>query len=462
MRHFSIALLLALALVPSASFAQLPDFGPPPAQPLPEIPEGLVSCFDHYTFGSVDVTLEGNTSTVAAGTDLTLTGTIVNKNDYAVSNLKVYAKLFDAPGAEKSSIGPDVIDDFLVVDTGAFGQTYAENGFTLRAGESRTFNLSYPLPPTLIDGQYQMALYVVASDRFNMSGLSFTDDVVASLHPFTVIGGGSGSAYFDRTSFSVEGRPHFFVAYPSTVLRGEKSATIAGVLKNDTDINISGTLTWTLYKWDSRKGDAALDTVSVPVSVPANSSVSVAYELTNTLYPVYQLVGKFDTARGPSVIGVRLVREGVDEPRINFVGIDATESGPVAFACVHNTGSAERIDDTTVSLTVETEGVFKRTLVEKTYTGAVSGSMAALIAPFSFVFPESSVMVTTAVERGGVVIDSVTSTYTCEELGVCSLVSLELLILIVALGALILVGALIALFRPKRPPPISYSTIPPL
>lgn len=462
MRHVSIALLLALALVPSASFAQLPDFGPPPSEPLPEIPEGLVSCFDHYTFGSVDVTLEGTTATVAAGTDLALTGTIVNKNDYAVPNLKVYAKLFDAPGAEKSSIGPNVIDDFLVVDTQAFGGSYAENGFTLKAGESRTFNLSYPLPPTLVDGQYQIALYVVASDRFNMSGLSFTDDVVASLHPFTVIGGGSGSAYFDRRSFTVEGRPHFFVAYPSAVLRGEKSATVVGVLKNDTDIAISGTLTWTLYKWDSRKGDAALDTVSIPVSVAANTSVPVTYELTNTLYPVYQLVGKFDTARGPSVIGVRLVREGVDEPRINFVGVDATDTGPVVFACVHNTGAAERIDDTTVTLAVDTEGVFKRTLLEKTYTGAVSGSMAALAAPVNFMFPESAIHVTTTVERGGVVIDSVTSTYTCEELEACSLVSLELLILIIALGTIVFVGILIAMFRPKRPPPISYSTIPPL
>lgn len=431
-------LAVVLLLAPSGAQAQFSAF-PEPAP----LPEGLVSCFDHYAFGSIPVVAQGNTKTVAAGTTLTLSGMIKNQNAYPVSNLKVYAKLVRTDGgAAKSIQGPDVLAEFLVGDDSVFGTGYSMLGFTLTAGEEKTFPVTYTLPPYLKDGSYQVLFYVLSNDRFNMAGLSFTDDVVGGTYPFELVGGGEGSALFDRSSFTVAGRPHRFVAYPSKIFSNEGTVRIEGAIKNETKNAISGNLTWTLYYWDAKRKGQVLDTKTESLTVPGGGSVKVHYDLSNLDHSVYQLVGTFETSRGPSTIGVRVVREGVQEPRLNYVGFNQTDKGALAYACVHNTGSAPQIEDTTLTLKVMTRGFFTRTLLTKEYEGPVTSDISALIAPVSFLLPESVIYVQATLERGGKKIDSAIASYTCKQLGVCPLLSLEKVIVLLVLLCIGILGFL--------------------
>lgn len=444
--------LSALLLVPVTLFAQVPGEVPPSTSVKTQIPEGLVSCFDHYTYGSIPASLTGTTETVAAGTDLTLSGTIVNNNDYPVAGVKIYAKIFDASNTEKNAQGPDVLDDFLVIDFASFGENYPIDGFTLGAGETRSFVFSYPLASSLPDGDYRVGLYTIAENRYNMAGLSFTDDVIGGSYPFTLVGGGTGAPRFDKESFTVNGESHRFAAFPTSVLPNTKEITIEGQIENPTDGVVTGTLIWTLYPWDARNG-AAIETKAEPVAVPANGTLPVSYVITNESEPVYQVVGRFDTVRGSSVVGLRIVREGIDEPRINFAGIDVTDSGHVLFACLHNTGESEVMEGAEVTVEVLTKGVFTRTLAEKTYQGPVTGDIVALASPVSLLLAEPTLIVRTTLTRGGTPVDMIETEYACSEFKGCGPISLEQLL--VGLLVLIALGVpALLLFRKKSAPSV--------
>lgn len=443
---FAAFAAFAFVLAP-VTHAQTPG-EPPVGSAGPEVPAGLVSCFDHYAFGSVPASLSGSTRTVAAGTDMTLSGTIENRNDYPVAGIKIYAKVFDAGNGEKSVQGPDVLDDFLVIDTAAFGENYVREGFSLSAGESRAFTLSYPLPSALPDGEYQVALYTIASDRFNMAGLSFTDDVVGGLYPFTVVAGGDGSARFDKSSFTVAGKPHRFAAFPTQVMPSEKVILVEGVIANPTNRTITGSLTWTLYPWDTRNS-GALKTETKMVAIPPNGTLPVSYEITDSVHPVYQVVGRLDTVRGSSVASLRITRLGLDEPRLNFAGIDSTDSGNVLFACLHNTGSSPLMEGASAKVEVLTRGVFTRTLAKKEYEGPVSGNLAALATPVSLMLAEPTIIVRTTLLRGGAELDTVSTEYQCKDFKGCGPVSLEQFGLIVLILLGIGVPAILALRRKR-------------
>ena len=63
------------------------------------LPPGTIDCFDHYTFGSVEVDVEPSLEQTIPGGELAFDGTIRNNNPYPVVNGQVYVKVFkkDAP-----------------------------------------------------------------------------------------------------------------------------------------------------------------------------------------------------------------------------------------------------------------------------------------------------------------------------------------------------------------------------
>lgn len=445
MRTRLTAFLLAFSFVFSPVAASAEMLPPPP--PEQEFPEGLSSCFDYYTFGSIPVSLEGGTDTVAAGTDMVLAGKVRNDNSYPVSGLKIYAKLLQIDTEEKTVDGPDVVDDFLVSDTVAFGEEYPSKGFTLLPDEEKNFTLSYSLPAALKDGIYRVALYVIANDRFNMTGLSFTDDVIGTNYGFTVVGGGDGTLRFERSSFTVGGEKHHFVAFP-TSMRDTGATRVEGVVTNDASAALSGMLMWTLYRWDQRRDAQMIETRTIPVSVAAGGSLPVTFDVNDERYTVYQLVGRLVTDRGTSIINVRMKQPGANEPRINFQGITEKDGALTAFACVHNTGDAKMLEDTKVVLSVSSSGYLGREFAKKTYFGSVPGQIAALSMPVSIFMPEKSILITTTLERGGKVVDSVTSKYSCQDLNVCSPITFEWALVILTL--LIVLGGGFLLFRKRR------------
>lgn len=366
-------------------------------------PEGLSSCDIYYEFGSTPVVITGPLSEVSAGTEVSFNGTIGNKNTYEIKDAALWVKVMKGRASEKEQNGPEVVDWFEVIDS-----------VDLPAQGSVPFSGTWNVPADARTGEYKIVTFVVSSDRFNFQGLSFTDDVVGVAYPFSVVNGTEAGAYFAKDGVSVAGYPFAFAAFPPRV---EQAATVPVVatIQNDTPAPFRGQVEWKLYSWDAVTEEHFLEEKTQDVEVHPNATAEVTYEITDTEHSVYYAVGTLHTpgSDSKSIIGVRVVREGINTPRFNFVGIHPNEDGTAtAVACLHSTGLAPT-DNARVELSTYRAGFIGKILnlmgplTSTTYEGRVGTEIYALAAAVG----SDSHVVSASLWQGDEHIDTVTLNY---------------------------------------------------
>lgn len=345
MNKFFIAILVSvLVLAPTATLAQesLPGFsdpavlervGPSPENllypaPIPK-PDALVSCFDTYRFGSVPAVVVPSLERAIQGTTLSFAGGVTNENPYPIPDVKVWAKVFKVSGAEKDVNGPDVV-----------AWIEASDALNVAAGETKPVSFTWDIPADAEPGEYQIATFVTSSDRFELSGLSFTDDVVGRVANFEVLGENLGAVRFAKDSVTVNGRPFRFAAFPPTVPEGVAMVPVTARIENTGAVTHSAVVTWQLHSWDALSDRTRISESRQDIMVPGNGSVDVSFTVEDTAHTVYYLIGTVTSPYGSqSIAGIRFVRTDVDLPRFNFVtGTPGAEgnAGKVV-ACIHST-----------------------------------------------------------------------------------------------------------------------------
>jgi hypothetical protein len=371
-------------------------------------PDALSSCFDHYRFGSVPAVISTTLSQAHQGGTLGFTGTVTNENTYPILDATVHIKIFHIQGLKKDVNGPDVVDFFPAV-----------SHLTLKAKEVTPLSFTWKVPPDIEPGEYRAVTYVTSSDRFELQGLSFTDDVVGNSTNFTIAGEKLGALRFQKDSVTVADKPFYFAAFPPTVSSTTKSVPVTATVVNTTSLPLKGTITWSLYYWDALSESHLLDTKTEEMKVHPNASTTVSYTVSDTAHTVYFLKGVIKSAQGTSsIIGVRFVRPDVSEPRFNFVAID----GSTAVACIHSTAYTSA-EDSDVTLTVTSDVWYASvlrlfglgTLAHASYSGAIPGDIYALTAPIEKT--AASYTIHASLSQKGKRVDMVDLSYTCTDLG---------------------------------------------
>jgi len=405
-------------------------------------PGELTSCFDTYRFGSVYVTIDAALESASQGAPLSFEGTITNDNPYPVADVAVWVKVFRVRSAEKDVNGPDVLAWVPVAEK-----------LHLKAGEVRPLTFVWEIPPDAEPGTYQLATYVNSFDRFELSGLSFTDDIVGSKIEFQVVGEATGAVRFDKASVTVNEQPFYFASFPPIIPPMTPTVPVEATVLNTTNTPFKGTVHWKLYYWDQLSERTLLSETTEELKIHPQASTTLSYLINDSEHTVYYLVGEITSAHGAeSIIGVRFGRVDVAEPRFNFVtGTPATEAGPGSVvACIHSTGPTQVLDGR-VTLTayrngplwslLSTVGLGK--LAEASYEGPIPGAVYAFAAPLSAA--ASSYTVTAKLYQEGVLVDEVRVPY-CED-GSCSA---TLTYIVPVLIALLLLVASVVWYRRKK------------
>ena len=421
-----------------------------------DIPSSLVSCFDYYRFGSTPVTITTSLSQAAAGASVAFEGVVKNDNPHPLVNASVYVKILRMRGEGKDANGPDVVDWLT-----------AAGPFTLKAGETIPLTFTWKVPSNAKSGDYAAAVYVASSNRFNTFGLSFTDDIVGSLAPFSVVAGESGSLSFDKTSVTVDGQPFLFAAFPPRV-EGKKPVVISARVENGTSIPKKFSITWKLYAWDALRPDALIDSKTVGEETHPGKSVDVSYTVNDAPHAVYYLLGEISDGDAKSLIGVRFVRSDVQEPRIADLGITPYPAATAAtlYVCVHSTNDAD-VQDASLEVSLEPSNSFaklKQSIfggIQKTYSGPISSALGALALPLPSI--SGSFTVHARLMNGGAVVDDISIPYSCDALGgPCEnsfLVPMLLLALVVLLAVVLTAAVLLRRTFRKSPSATNTSTV---
>ncbi len=104
-------------------------------------------------------------------------GILTNNNPYPVVEGELSVKIFKNTGGEKNPNGPDVVDQFIAMDH-----------ITFPAKGSVPVTFSWHVPAYATTGEYRIVTYITSDKKFNLLGLSFTDDIVGNSFDFHVNG----------------------------------------------------------------------------------------------------------------------------------------------------------------------------------------------------------------------------------------------------------------------------------
>lgn len=328
----------------------------------------VVNCFDYYRFGSVQVDIQAQSPTVVTGVPMVFTGTIANTNEYPIVDGAVSVKIFRVdPLAEKNTAGPEVVAAFTV-----------KKDMALPAHGEAPLEFTWDVPSYAVSGDYRLATYFTVADKFNLLGLTFTDDVVGNIADFSILGEQTGGVNFEKATVTINDNPYHFAAYPPQV-EHEQAVSIQASLINSTEQSQTVPVTWRLYAWDAQRAENIVTSEEQLVTVAPKSSSPSTFIASDTAHPVYYAVATARYQDTASILGVRFVRRGVAQTRLNFPSLTdfplrAGQETSI-FSCLHGMGPDDVVPGgkLVLSLTDSNGGVFHTATYEGDVTGAMMG-----------------------------------------------------------------------------------------
>ncbi len=407
--------------------------------------DGLTPCFDYYKFGSVQVDMAPVNKDALSGTNLVFNGNIRNTNSYPIVDGSVYIKIFrKAPQSNVQSNGWELVDQF-----------FAQKDLDIDNKKQLPFSFTWKIPAYAVGGEYKAATYFVTQDRFNLSGLSFTDDITGTIIPFKITSEQTKTVVFDKDSVKVNDQKFLFTSFIPKVNLGDK-VDVTFSLKNEHITSKNTQITYTTYSWDGLRSEKILNTKKETITLKANETKPLSYTITDTTYPVYYLTIESKTDDVKSIINVRFARTGVEEARLNFPSITTypLQKGveTTMFSCFHNSGLGESIPNGKVVMTL-TDGKGKQ-LDTYTWEGDITGKMMGIKKSFTPKKDYSHLILITDLYTDDKLIDSSRSYYECEKLNqeLCALeannavgeTSSTMMYVVIALAILVLLVAILA------------------
>ena len=329
---------------------------------------GAASCFDYYKFQSVEIDLHGEKQVYKAGEGAKFIGFLTNKNKYPLvgGSLVLRVSKFDP----RSQVGNDIIDEWV-----------ATENINLRAGEKQFVNIPYQLPSGLPTGTYVLTSYFLTQDKFNISGLSFTDDIYGGYATFTVEGKSEKTIKFDRAGVKADGKPYrIFGFIPNIFPADKKSVRLEVPLRNNSSKSLKTGVKYEIYYWDAANKDNLIKSWNEIIPLGAGEAKTLSLDVDVSGSTVYFAKIKAEAQDQKSEIHIRLIKEGF-KPRLNFVGLSSFPlsggSEAVAFACYHNTTEGEGVGKLSLTL----KSLSGRVLGETETNGKITAWSAIIIGP---------------------------------------------------------------------------------
>lgn len=383
-----------------------------PVMPImPAPPEGSVNCFDYYRFGSVAVDVVAEPRETFVGIPIHFWGKLKNENEYPIVDAQVYMKVFyKDPTLTESEIkqnGYSLVAFEKVADH-----------MTIPALGERDISFEWTSSKKSPKGEYFAAFFVTSAERFNLLGLTFTDDVTGNKMPITLkhLGEVESPLQFDKNSVTLNDKPYQFASYPPHFAR-EAPVTLNASITNSVSAERTAKIEWSTTRWDALRETNVVDKKTTTVTLGPKETKVVTYTPPVVPVSVTLITATLIDGDAKSILNVRYVRDGVEEVRLNFPSLTrfpltAGESVDL-FSCVHST-NIPLVEDGELTLTLaDGNGT---TLHTYKYAGGITSAMMGLKDSYVPEKNSDSLLLTATLSQKGAVIDAVTVRYDCADI----------------------------------------------
>jgi hypothetical protein len=341
---------------------------------VPSSPPGTTDCFLYYKFGSVQASMDADVKKAVSGSPVTFSGLLENQNPYPIENGSLYVKIYRKEKNEDKarSNAHDQVDAFFV----------AEN-ISLPAKGKKPLSFVWKVPAWAQSGEYRLATFFVVDKKFNLLGLSFTDDILGNTFDFEVKGETKGGVYFEKDKVMVNEKPFLFAAFIPK-LEKEGSVTVKASVINTTNKEITAPITWKECRWDALRPENCLSEKKESVTLKPGERKTVSYTQEKTQNPVTYLLAETAYNDAKSIIGVRFARNEIDGIRLNFPGLTSFPlqkgASTTVFSCLHSFGTALVVPNGKLVLSLADQN--GKEIFNHVYEGDVTGQMMGVASPF--------------------------------------------------------------------------------
>lgn len=417
---------------------------------------GRLSCFDYYKFGSVQADLQPNLHQTVPGVTLSFSGNVTNENDYPLVEGKLSAKIFRRDqGTFDKGNGNPVVDQFVI-----------EENIQLGAKASKNVSFDWKVPTNARGGEYYVAYFFTTSERYNLMGLSFTDDVVGNQAQFTVTSDSAPqNVEFDKNTTFLNDRGVQIVAF-APHFNGKEPVDVKVSLTNPSDQVKTLPLQWNQYNWDAQRAENRKNTRTELITLQPKETKQFQYTNLPTDGVVNYITAVVQDGDQKSFFNTRYVKDGIAETRINFPSITSfplkADQEQTLFACAHST-NVPTVKGNTLLLTLkDREG---GVISQYRYEGDIYGKMGGYGQKFTPTKDYDYVTLEASLFREGNEMEKIEVIYDCSVLDpskcsspkeedqsfVYGLSGRNLVIAgIAALGILVLIGGLIVNHRRQK------------
>lgn len=411
--------------------------------PLAGVPSGATSCFNYYKFNSVQVSVGLDTKNVFSGTTATFTGDIQNENNYPIIKGSLFVKIYkkESDSSLVQLHAHNLVDSFFVLEN-----------ITLDAKEKRPISFTWKVPAYAMSGEYRVATFFVVDKKFNLLGLSFTDDILGNTFDFNVVGETAGGVYFDKNDVFVDGVKHRFASFIPK-LEKDKPVVIKASLINSTKEKQTLSVAWKVCAWDGLRDESCKIYKTEDVDALPGVKTPISFTVNENTNPVYYVEAQAIRKDSKSIIGVRFARDGVDKTRLNFPGLSSfplkKDSANVIFSCLHGMGSSPIVPGGRLELLLSDS--LGKAITSHVYTGGVTGEMMAAAKEFVPTRDYDKVTLTAKLYQDEKLVDESSLTYDCSVInpGTCTIENNHYIkILLILIGGVISIGFII--FTIKR------------
>jgi len=375
-----------------------------------KLPNGALSCFDHYRFNSVWVDASPTFNSVAGGTVLPFSGQIKNSNSYPIVDGSVYVRIYRRQSDEtkQSQNGDNVVDQF-----------FAGDQLSMAASSTVPINFLWKVPGATLSGDYYATYYVTAGKQFSLLGFTFLDNVTAGFFPFTVVGTQKNGVYFDKNSITLNEKPNNFTGRNLSFSSAE-AVNVKIKLQNTTTQSVSVPVHWKLFLQDGLRESDKISEETKTVSLSAGESKELTYSISDISHPVYYLTAETDFKDSKSLVNIRFTREGIAETRIHFPAVAdyPLQQGKsnTLFACLFDSGMNDGYKTSKLVLSVtDDQG---KLIDQYRYTGNTANGIVGVTHDF---VPRRTVDTFTVnaklYREDGSIEDEANMNYRCKELG---------------------------------------------
>jgi len=369
----------------------------------------LGNCFDVYKFNNIHLSISLDKSEYEAAGFIRLKGSIENKNNYPMPDLKIKGKIVKIEQEGNRRI-VKTVEEIVIKDK-----------INLASLGSQDIDELYNIPIKAAKGEYEILLTVVQNDQISVAGLSFTDDVYISNPRFKIEGNNIEDISIKQSGITINDKEYNNLSF-NPKYRGKKPVTIKVPIQNNTNIDKEVEVEYEVYSWSDNTGKIKKELKQLKTIAKQGTSIA-SYTIEEQAEGVYYIKVKVRGDNMPTnmswgnIANIRFVNEDISEPRIAAVTINTSPYSPEIeiqlVSCIHNTneGEVEAILENTIK---DEQG---KVIASSEYKGTVTGQVDGIYTKLPKDKRYNSITVTSSIkDKDGNVLNTVELKYDCKEL----------------------------------------------